>query len=99
MCVGLVLLLVLVFWVIYILVWMVGERNRTRPMASPRRKTMDWSAMDSGEVRRKKAMVIWKREREVMMVAPEMTPMLAVVACAYVLCSSDMGGRCSSSGG
>jgi len=47
-------------------------------MASPMKNTSDWSARDPGEVRKKKARVMWKSEREVMMVAPEMTAILEV---------------------
>lgn len=48
------------------------------PIASPIMKTRAWSARDSGDVRKKKARVMWKREREVIIVAPEITPILPV---------------------
>lgn len=50
------------------------------PIDSPMMNTSDWSAIDSGEVRKKKAKVRWKREREVMIVAPEMSAILYVDA-------------------
>lgn len=40
--------------------------------------TRVWSAIDSGEVRKKKARVMWNSEMEVMIVAPEMTAMFVV---------------------
>ena len=41
-------------------------------------KTRVWSAMDSGEVRKKKAKVMWKREIEVIIVEAEMIAMFDV---------------------
>lgn len=49
------------------------------PIASPIINTSVWSAIDDGFVRKKKPMVMWKREMELMMVAPDMRPMAAVV--------------------
>jgi hypothetical protein len=48
------------------------------PIASPIMKTSVWSATVDGDVRKKKAKVMWKREMELMMVAPDMRPMVAV---------------------
>lgn len=47
-------------------------------MASPMMKTRVWSAIVWGEVRKKKARVRWKRERDVMIVLPEMSAIRAV---------------------
>lgn len=52
--------------------------RHTIPMASPIMNTSVWSATVEGAVRKKKAMVMWKREMELMMVAPEIRPMVAV---------------------
>jgi len=54
-----------------------GKGRTTIPIASPMMKTSVWSAMESGDVRKKKARVMWKSEREVMIVAPEMTAIFA----------------------
>ena len=43
------------------------------PIASPMINTRVWSARAPGEVRKKYASVIWKREREVMIVFPDMS--------------------------
>jgi hypothetical protein len=48
----------------------------TRPIASPIINTRVWSAMVPGLVRKKKARVMWKSEREVMIVAAEMSAIL-----------------------
>lgn len=48
------------------------------PMDSPRMNTRAWSAMVAGFVRKKKASVTWKREREVMIVFAEMSAIFAV---------------------
>jgi hypothetical protein len=50
------------------------------PIASPRRKTSVWSAIEAGEVRKKNARVMWNRESEVIIVAPEMTAIVFVDA-------------------
>ena len=48
----------------------------TRPIASPIINTRVWSAIVFGFVRKKKARVMWKSDREVIMVAAEMSAML-----------------------
>lgn len=55
------------------------------PIASPMINTSVWSAMDDGFVRKKYAKVMWKREIELIMVAPEMRPMAAVAEKLQVL--------------
>lgn len=57
----------------------LGRERRAMPIASPIINTSDWSAMEDGDVRKKKARVMWKREMELMMVAPDMRPMAAAV--------------------
>jgi hypothetical protein len=46
------------------------------PIASPMMNTNVWSARVPGEVRKKYASVMWKREREVMIVFPDMSAIL-----------------------
>ena len=46
------------------------------PIASPMMKTSVWSDRAPGEVRKKYASVMWNSEREVMIVFPEMSPIL-----------------------
>ena len=53
--------------------------KRTIRIDSPIIKTSVWSAIDPGEVRKKNASVTWNRESEVMIVAPDMTPMMTVL--------------------
>lgn len=54
-----------------------GEgRGGTIPMDSPRRKTRAWSDTVMGLVRKKKARVMWKSEREVRMVLADMSAMV-----------------------
>lgn len=48
------------------------------PIASPIMNTSVWSAMEDGFVRKKNPRVMWKRDMELMMVAPEMRPIAAV---------------------
>lgn len=48
------------------------------PIASPIMNTSVWSAIEPGEVRKKKASVTWKSEMDVMIVAPEMTAILVL---------------------
>ena len=55
-----------------------SQQRHAMPIASPIMKTSVWSAMEDGFVRKKKARVMWKREMELMMVAPEMRPIAAV---------------------
>jgi hypothetical protein len=43
--------------------------------------TRVWSAIVPGFVRKKKARVTWKRERDVMIVAAEMSPILTFAQC------------------
>ncbi len=50
----------------------------TRCMASPRTNTSVCSETVRGEVRKKKARVMWKRETERMMVLPLMSAMVTV---------------------
>lgn len=52
------------------------ERQRTRPIDSPSKKTTAWSATVAGLVRKKKPRVMWKRQREVRMVRAEMSAMV-----------------------
>ena len=52
------------------------SRGSTRPIASPIINTRVWSAIVFGFVRKKKARVMWKSDREVIMVAAEMSAML-----------------------
>jgi hypothetical protein len=44
------------------------RRKRTSPIASPKTNTRVWSAIVAGDVRKKKPSVIWKRDRERMIV-------------------------------
>lgn len=53
----------------------------TIPIDSPMMKTSDCSAITIGFVRKKKARVMWKREREVMIVAPDIIPMITIWWC------------------
>jgi hypothetical protein len=53
----------------------------TSPIASPNIKTRVWSTIELGEVRKKKARVTWKRERDVMIVDAEITAILLVIVC------------------
>jgi hypothetical protein len=46
------------------------------PMASPIIKTRVWSTRAPGDVRKKNANVMWKSERDVMIVFPERRPIL-----------------------
>ena len=46
------------------------------PIASPIINTRVWSARAPGDVRKKYASVIWKRERDVMIVFPDMSAMM-----------------------
>jgi hypothetical protein len=48
------------------------------PIASPIMNTSVWSAIVDGDVRKKYAMVIWKREMELMIVAPDIRAIFAV---------------------
>jgi hypothetical protein len=48
----------------------------TMPIASPIINTKVWSARAPGDVRKKYASVIWKRERDVMIVFPDMSAMM-----------------------
>lgn len=50
--------------------------EHTRCIASPRTKTSVWSETVRGDVRKKKARVMWKRLRERMMVLPLMRAMM-----------------------
>jgi hypothetical protein len=56
-----------------------GTWRCTRPIASPSIKTRVWSAIVCGFVRKKKASVMWKSEREVMIVAAEMSAILTFI--------------------
>lgn len=56
-----------------------AQERRAMPIASPIINTSVWSAIDDGFVRKKKPIVMWKREMELIMVAPDMRPMAAVV--------------------
>ena len=53
------------------------EEILTRPIDSPMINTSDWSPIAFGFVRKKKARVTWKREREVIIVAPDIIPILS----------------------
>jgi hypothetical protein len=53
----------------------------TSPIACPITKTRVWSAIVAGEVRKKKARVMWKRESEVMIVEEEITAMMLSMGC------------------
>lgn len=53
-----------------------GARVHTKPIASPTMYTSDWSATAPGEARKKYAIVRWKSDREVIMVAADMRPIL-----------------------
>jgi hypothetical protein len=55
------------------------EGLSTRPIASPIMKTRVWSAIVRGFVRKKKASVMWKSDRDVMIVAAEMTAILSLI--------------------
>lgn len=50
--------------------------QHTSLMDSPKTKTRVWSATVLGEVRKKKPIVMWKRDRERIMVFPFMSPIL-----------------------
>ena len=52
------------------------EGGSTRPIASPIINTSVWSAIVCGFVRKKKASVTWKSDRDVMIVAAEITAIL-----------------------
>lgn len=53
------------------------------PMASPMTKTIAWSAIVPGSVRKKKASVRWKSEMEVMIVRAEMSAMVGGSLCSF----------------
>ena len=55
---------------------MIQDSKLTRPIASPIMNTNVWSAIAPGEVRKKKARVMWNRESEVMIVAADMSAIL-----------------------
>ena len=51
-----------------------SQQRHAMPIASPIMNTSVWSAIEDGFVRKKKPRVTWKRDMELMMVAPEMRP-------------------------
>lgn len=55
------------------------DERLAMPIASPIMNTKVWSGMMLGEVRKKKASVIWKSERIVIIVAADMSAIAAVL--------------------
>lgn len=53
---------------------------------SPTMKTKLWSAIVTGEVRKKKASVMWNRDSDRIMVGPEIIGILAVSGCTRLNC-------------